>query len=256
VTGFSAAWLALREPHDHRARNADVRRALVERMGGRTGLAIVDLACGSGSTHRALSPHLPPGQAWRMIDNDAALLDTIAKGDGVTTVQCDLARDLDMALRAPAHLVVTSALLDLVSDGWLERLVATIARRRLPFYAALSYDGLTTFDPVDPQDDAVVAAVNLHQQGDKGFGPALGPAGAARAMERFRGAGYEIVAGRSDWLFESADEDIKRECVGGWAQAAGETGAPSAEGWQERRLALLGRTRIRVSHVDFVAVPR
>ena len=90
----------------------------------------------------------------------------------------DLARDLELALDGPLDLVTTSALLDLVSDDWLERLVIEAAARRLPVYAALSYDGRARFDPADPLDIEIVAAVNRHQRTDKGFGPALGPSAA------------------------------------------------------------------------------
>ena len=54
----------------------------------------------------------------------------------------DLARDLEAALDGPVELVTTSALLDLVSHDWLDRLATEAAARNLPVYAALSYDGL------------------------------------------------------------------------------------------------------------------
>jgi hypothetical protein len=38
-------------------------------------------------------------------------------------------------------LITTSALLDLVSADWLERLTVEAAARRLPIYAALTYQG-------------------------------------------------------------------------------------------------------------------
>ena len=40
----------------------------------RSSVQIVDLACGTGSTLRALGPHLPVRQNWRLIDNDLGLL--------------------------------------------------------------------------------------------------------------------------------------------------------------------------------------
>jgi hypothetical protein len=33
-------------------------------------LTIVNLACGTGSTLRALAPHLPALQNWKLVDND------------------------------------------------------------------------------------------------------------------------------------------------------------------------------------------
>lgn len=260
MTGFSADWLALREPHDHRARNPDVLNAATAHHGQRAALAIIDLGCGSGSTLRALAPRFAGRQKWHLIDNDAALLARIDRFDGRETLHCDLATGLDKVFEIPADLVVTSALLDLVSATWLDRLATLVARHRLPFYAALSYDGTTTFEAVDPLDQEVIAAVNRHQRRDKGFGPALGPAAASTAIDRFRAAGYAVVDGHSDWIFEPEHRDIQMACLSGWAAAAGETGdlAPAAiAGWLDRRQALVegGQSRIRVGHVDFFAAP-
>ena len=57
----------------------------------------------------------------------------------MTTVQVDLAADLGRALADDTDLVTTSALLDLVSVEWLDRLVAMLAISGRPLYAALSY---------------------------------------------------------------------------------------------------------------------
>ena len=95
-----------------------------------------------------------------------------------TAVALDLTRDLEAALEGPVDLVTASALLDLVSETWLERLAVETAARSIPLYAALSYDGRIELTPPDPLDAAIVAAVNAHQRTDKGFGPALGPAAA------------------------------------------------------------------------------
>ena len=122
----------------------------------------------------------------------------------------------------------TSALLDLVSEAWLERLAVEIAARALPFYAALSYDGRIAFTPPDPLDAAIVAAVNAHQRTDKGFGPALGPAAAGFAIARFEALGYSVVHGASDWVMGPHDRDIQTEMLAGWASAAREIGALSA----------------------------
>ena len=74
MTGFSAAWLALREPADHRARNAAVRDSAIAHLAGKAAPRLVDLGCGSGSNLRALAPHLPSGQIWRLVDADPLLL--------------------------------------------------------------------------------------------------------------------------------------------------------------------------------------
>ena len=260
MSGFSAAWLALREPHDLLARNATVLGAVAGAFASHSSLNVVDLACGTGSTYRALSPHLPAGQRWRLFDNDLSLLARAASAPNVTTVPLDIAHDLEAALDGPVDLVTTSALLDLVSEPWLERFVVETAARRLPVYAALSYDGRAKIEPGDPRDEKIVAAVNAHQRGDKGFGPALGPAAARSAIERFEKLGYSVVHGASDWIFQPADREIQVETISGWAAAARETGDPPlAEviDWLKRRRdeVAAGRSTIRVGHVDFFARP-
>src|SRR2546423_14124925 len=192
---FSSAWLTLREPYDRRARIPAVLDALTAWAAERCSVAAVDLACGLGSTLRAVSGRLPQRQSWRLVDNDLSLLaraGALAKLPDltVTPVPVDLARDLEAALDGPVELVTTSALLDLVSHDWLDRLVTETAARRLPLYAALSYDGLATLNPIDPLDTTVIESVNQHQRGDKGFGPALGPEAAATAPSRFEAVGY------------------------------------------------------------------
>ena len=160
-----------------------------------------------------------------------------------TAVPLDLAHDLEAALDGAVDLVTTSALLDLVSEAWLDRFAVEAAARRLPVYAALSYDGRTEFDPADPLDEKIVAAVNAHQRTDKGFGPALGPAAARAAIERFEQLGYSVVQGTSDWMFAPSDREIQIEALAGWAAAAREIGDPQLAdvlGWLTRRRELVG----------------
>ncbi len=262
---FSQSWLKLREPYDKRARNSGVLDAVAAWAAPRQSVSVVDLACGLGSTLRATADRLPKRQSWRLVDNDLSLL--ARSGDlarppdlSVTPMPVDLARDLEAALDGPVELITTSALLDLVSHDWLDRLATEAAARRLPIYAALSYDGLATLDPVDELDSAIVDAVNQHQRGDKGFGPALGPAAAATAPERFEAIGYTVTQGASDWVFGPADGEIQTEVLTGWAVAAREIGAPSITdiiNWLARRRGHVtaGRSSMRVGHVDFFARP-
>jgi hypothetical protein len=261
---FSAGWLALREPYDKRARNAAVLDAVAAWVGDRASIAVADLACGTGSTLRALSPRLPATQSWRLADNDLGLLTRageLARPPAltVTPVAIDLARDLEAALDGPIELVTTSALLDLVSHDWLDRLATECAARRLPVYAALSYDGLATLDPVDPLDATLIDAVNAHQRTDKGFGPALGPAAAATAPERFKALGYRVTQGASDWVFAPKDVEIQTEVLTGWAAAARDMSVPIdvVVAWLARRRDHIaaGRSAMRVGHVDFFAQP-
>lgn len=265
MSGFSAEWLALREPYDRKARNAAVLDAVKAAFRDRTSIAVVDLACGTGATLRAISAHLPARQDWRMVDNDLGLLAraaVLARPPELTVSArtVDLARDLELALDGPADLVTTSALLDLVSADWLDRLAVETAARRLALYAALTYQGRATLEPAEPFDLEMLAAVNRHQRGDKGFGRALGPEAAQRAVRAFERVGYEVRTGSSDWVFGPDDRAIQSEVLAGWAAAAQELGdLPRAQimAWLVRRRDLIaaGRTAMRVGHVDLFATP-
>jgi hypothetical protein len=261
---FSAAWLEMREPYDRRARAAAVIDAAAAELAGRPSVTIVDLACGTGSTFRALMPRIKSRQTWRLVDNDLSLLARTPQSSPpdvhVATVPIDLNRDLEAAFDGPVDLVTMSALLDLVSDEWLQRLVVEIAVRHLPVYAALSYDGRIEMTPSDSADKKIVAAVNAHQRTDKGFGPALGPGAAQAAAERLERIGYAVTRDLSDWVFAPQDRDMQIEMLTGWAVAAQEIGdIPGLElaAWLKRRrdLVAAGRSSIRVGHTDLFARP-
>ena len=265
MSGFSADWLTLREPYDLRARNPMVLDAVADSLDPLSSVQVVDLACGTGSTLRALGPHLPVRQNWKLIDNDLGLLARakaapLAKQATVAAILLDLNRDLEAALDGPVDLVATSALLDLVSETWLDRLAVEIAARSIPLYAALSYDGRIGFTPMDPLDAAIAAAVNAHQRTDKGFGTALGPAAAAFAIARFEALGYSVVQGASDWTMGPDDLDIQAEILAGWASAAHGIGMLSladTTAWLTRRCDAVaaGCSSLHVGHVDFFATP-
>lgn len=267
MSGFSVDWLSLREPVDARARNAEVLAALAAHFAKYERVHIADLASGTGSSLRALRDHLPAAQLWRLTDHDEALLGAarleIARTGPaipVEVIRCDLAAGIEGALGTETDLATTSAFLDLVSADWIDAMVAAIARRRLPFYAALTYDGRISCDPAHPLDGLVTSAVNLHQLGDKGFGPALGPQAAARAVARFEEAGYSVVSGASDWVTLARETVFQRALVSGWAEAARETGAlsgPDLDVWLPARTDWIdaGYSQLTVGHVDFLALP-
>jgi hypothetical protein len=266
VSGFSTEWLALREPLDLRARSKDVLDAVAAAFRGSNSLSVVDLGSGTGSTVRALSPRLPRPQSWRLVDNDPVLLAEAFAMErphevAVETVQFDLNDDIGALFDDGAELVASSALIDLVSEPWLANFAAATAARRLPVYIALTYDGRTTFGDADPLDAQVIAAVNMHQLGNKGFGPALGPRAAEFAMRMFRTFGYEVTYGQSDWVADGANVAFQLELLTGWRQAAEETdeiARDSLTDWYARRseAAKAGRLALTVGHVDFFAQPR
>lgn len=250
--GFAPQWLALREPADAAARDAGLMDAAAPWAG--TG-AIVDLGAGTGATVRAFRPLLGDGQRWRLVDHDPQLLArAVARHLGAEAHLRDLARLRDLPL-AGAGLVTASALLDLVSDDWLAGLVAQLAPARLPFYAALSYDGMMRWWPELPDDAAITAAFNADQRRDKGFGPALGPDAADSARHRFEGAGYMVRLAPSPWRLTPAQAALQAQLLHGIAEAAAREGQPDAMAWRDRRLALLAEARCEIGHLDLLAVP-
>jgi hypothetical protein len=266
VSGFSADWLALREPYDHAARNPELLQAVVRLFQNAFAVSVVDLACGAGSTLRALGPHLPARQIWRLVDNDLSLLARAAGGPfldtaRVTATPIDLVHDVESALDGPLDLVTTSALLDLVSKSWLERLATEVAARRLPFYAALSYDGRIELSPAHEFDVDFTAAVNRHQRTDKGFGPALGPVATETAAFFFDRAGYETARARSDWVLEGGEREIQSAIIQGWHGAARAMDAltpAKLDRWLSDRMELIaaGRSSMRIGHEDLFARPK
>jgi SAM-dependent methyltransferase len=246
--GFSAEWLALREPADRAARDGALARLACAELPAAP--VVLDLGAGTGATRRALGGLLPEATEWILVDNDPALLAMAGEGAGrVRTVTADLG-DLAALPFADASLVTASALLDLVSGDWLAALVECLRARGLPFYATLSYDGTTIWDPPAAGDNAVLRAFNRDQRRDKGFGPALGPEAAETAARLFAGAGFRVRVAPSPWRLDASDSDLQKELLHGIAAAAGD-----AANWLEERLSLLPGATCRVGHVDFLALP-
>jgi len=274
---FSADWLALREAADHRAR-VDFAALDLRRFD-----RIIDLGCGTGSNFRYLAPRLAPRQHWLCIDNDRALLDGLAAHIGaspewtvaaqgavfsaqgpcsatIETLEHDLASGLPPT-EVDAHTLVTaSALLDLVSSAWLEALADDCAARRVAALFALTFDGRMHCAPEDDFDAEIYALVNRHQLGDKGFGPALGPAAAQAAVDVFAARGYTCHRARSDWRIGPDEAALQRALLTGWCEAARELAAaatPLIEAWLERRCEDIdaGRLELAVGHEDLLLVP-
>ncbi|MFU8825803.1 MAG: class I SAM-dependent methyltransferase, partial [Yoonia sp.] len=86
--GFSATWLALREPADHAARDDALLTAAADAAGPSP--VIVDLGSGTGSTLRAFAPVLNNAAAWRLVDSDPVLLAQAASSAGRDVALHDL----------------------------------------------------------------------------------------------------------------------------------------------------------------------
>jgi SAM-dependent methyltransferase len=261
MSAFTADWLALREPADAAARAGN----LVAPFAGRT-KRIVDLATGTGANIRYLAPRLGGVQDWLAVDRDPRLLaDLVARppvdGVRVRTLALDLATRLDELPLEGCDLVTASALLDLASADWLQRLVARCASAGAGVLFALTYDGRIEWSPAEPGDARVRELVNRHQRGDKGFGPAMGPSAAAEAVNRLTRLGYALEQARSDWLLGPGVAALQSALVDGWLAAAlelvpDERGA--LEDWARRRRAHIAAdaSRLGVGHVDLAGVRR
>jgi hypothetical protein len=276
MSGFSADWLALREPADARARAAALELGLVTALAARgwgpgTPWLAVDLASGTGSNVRHLAPKLSGPQRWRLLDSDPRLLlrarersAGLRAADGspveIETQTLDLARASLASACQGASLVTASALADLVSEAWLQDLAAACASAGAVVLLALDYDGRRECVPVEAGDAQALAAFNQHQRGDKGFGPAMGAQATDVAADALASRGFRVQVARSDWRLGPGEEHLQEALLQGWAEAAiaAEPGARGAhEAWLARRQAALaaGTSRLRVGHQDLLAVP-
>jgi hypothetical protein len=263
MSAFSAAWLAAREPWDHRARSPRIAGALVnwlERRGhdAEAPARIVDLGCGTGSTPRYLNNHLAPPPAWTLVDGDHQLLEIAARSTGAVTIAADLAEADLGCLVAGADLVTASALLDLVSERWLDQLWRAVQDRRAGFLAGLTYDGRMTLDPPVPFDAVVRDLTNRHQGGDKGFGPALGPRATAALVTLARHGGWRVMVRRADWTLARASDGPGLDMlIDGWAGAATEVAPGLGERIDDWRAERRARPdlKVTVGHRDLLVLP-
>lgn len=250
---FAITWLDLREPADHAARDKDLLSRAINHVGRVPTPAIVDLGAGTGSTVRAFGL---PGVAWTLVDADAGLLDEADRRlrPRVAVAAMDL-RDVAQIPLTGARLVTASALLDLTSAAWIDALAERLGAAQIGIYAALSYDGNMAWSPADPHDAAVTRAFNAHQRSDKGFGPALGPAGADALVEAMRARGFRVWSRPSPWRLGAAETALQEQLLRGIAAAAADAGYAEAIDWLARRLSAAASAVCTIGHTDVLALP-
>ncbi len=285
MSGFSAEWLRLREPTDAASRNSELTARLIAWRRRHDALSVLDLGSGAGANFRFLAPALGGGQRWRLLDHDPALLTragevlrqwaakrsmTVAdQGETLVleddTNHCrlewlclDLNEDWERLAVANAQLVTASALIDLVSADWLERLARRCRKWRATVLIVLSYDGTLAWQPAAEGDERVREWVNRHQRTDKGFGPALGPDAASALADLLERLGYRVDLRPSPWTLAAQDAALQTALLDGWTEAVRQI-APEPKNWLDawsrhrRDLIERGHSHLTVGHWDLFA---
>ncbi|WP_431284168.1 class I SAM-dependent methyltransferase [Humitalea sp. 24SJ18S-53] len=284
---FDGDWLDQREPFDAMARDIDLAVRLADALPARP--RILDLGAGTGSLFRWLAPLIGRAQAWTLVDADIRLIerafDTIADRADEIGLTVTMPGRRTMLVHAPggawriegliadlngapgnlplvnADAVVNSALCDLVSEDWVQRMAAGLAVRRIPFYAALNVSGRDVFTPPHRADALVARGFRRDQLRDKGFsGRALGPAAPAAIAAAFAARGFAVATAPSDWRIPRQASAMAADLATGHTDAAmqQEHRHRAAIGaWEAARLrqAMEGRLSVRVGHRDVLALP-
>lgn len=287
LSGFSADWLNLREPADHLARSTRLTDQLAQWASRQTGLHVTELGAGTGSNLRYLCPRLGHHQKWTLVDNDPSLLTHLPrrlnqwananniqfsyesntvrlKADQfsaqLTWQQCDLSENLATLPLKRNQLITGSALLDLTSANWLDKLASRCIANGCASLFVLNYNGQIAWQPELPDDTQLNDLLNAHQLSDKGFGKALGPNAGAYYAEQLRSM-QNVETEHSDWVLGSEHSALQTALIEGWVPAAKEQGStsahPSVERWLQQRLRFLKvcESSLRVGHTDVLSLP-
>lgn len=214
---------------------------------------------------RWLAPLLPGPQRWILHDRDADLLalaaaNAPARADVTIETRLSDVTRLSAGDLAGATLLTASALLDLLTEEELTRLVDACAGVGCPVLFALSVTGRVQLLPADPLDAGIAAAFNAHQRRPTGRGRLLGPDAVEAAVERFERLGAEVVVRPSSWRLGAAESGLSAEWLAGWVDAACEQEpalALDADLYRRRRLrdAAAGALAVTVGHADLLVLP-
>ncbi len=189
-----------------------------------------------------------------------AQLRTLLPRCRVQTLCLDLATQAQRVPLAAGTLLTASALLDLVSEAWLQGLIRRGAAAGVIMWFVLTYDGRMECHPPEPEDAEVRELVNLHQLTDKGFGAALGPGAPSLTRRLLAAHGYHVHSAASDWQVVPGQSALQLALVEGWWRAATAIAPhrrPALQDWLLRRRAHIAaaRSELRVGHVDIVGHP-
>ncbi|MFB9867113.1 glycosyltransferase [Vreelandella sulfidaeris] len=278
---FESDWLTLRETADVASRSERLAQSVSDWLSEcAESPLIADLGCGRGSNMRFLAPRLGGAQHWTLIDHDSRLLEqarqranelsaTQGLSVSVETHCVSLEPIADVPLDG-AHLVTASALLDLVSQPWIDALVERCASQRQALLIALSVTGAWHFiddqgEPLlDDEDRWMLAMFSAHQQRDKGLGDALGGQAHEALVSALEAANYRVEQVDTPWQLTAGSRDsqpLMMALLKGWAEAvteqAPDAATRSAAWLQHRQQAVMdGEVGIWVGHRDLFATPR
>jgi trans-aconitate methyltransferase len=261
-------WLSLREPADHAARSRDlVHDAKVNAEDN--DLVIHDLGSGTGSMSRWLAPQLAGRQLWVLHDQDEVLLararsatrpgDVNGRAIGIETRTADVTR-----LRADdlvgADLVTTSALLDLLTAGEVDRIAHACIDAGCDVLFTLTVTGEVSLSPRHELDETIRSAFNAHQRRTKHGRKLLGPDAVEHAAATLERLGARVEIRPSPWQLGPDDVSLVVEWLTGWVAAACEQQpelTPLAQPYLRDRLAEAAAEQLHVivGHADVFATP-
>lgn len=295
MSGFSAAWLALREPVDHRSRNAILQNQVVnflhQNVTAVPGLLhITDLGSGTGSNLRALAPHFGAMQCWTLVDYDADLLRAarailLSWADGVLDsnppnsigeagilsepieplVIIKNMKTIAVQFRCADLLADYRAILnepaDLITSAAFFDLVAEpwltefCAALTKPLYTVLTYDGKETWGPPNALDADVLRAFHAHQATDKGFGVALGPRAAECLQSQLQNRGFVTACTPSPWRMDYRDHALIEQLAMGTASAVREMDMLTSSAIDQWEQVRRQASYCEIGHIDLFAYP-
>jgi|LakMenEpi03Aug12_release.lakeMendotaPanAssembly.Ray.scaffolds.fasta_scaffold252962_1 hypothetical protein len=295
MSGFSAAWLALREPVDHRSRNAMLQNQVVDFLNQCAPVApglmhITDLGSGTGSNLRALAPHFGAMQCWTLVDYDADLLraaratllswaDGVLDSNAITSIgvagifsgtieplvitknRKTIAIQFRCADLLTDYRNILNEPTDLITAAAFFDLVAEpwltefCAALTKPLYTVLTYDGKETWGPPNALDTDVLRAFHAHQSTDKGFGGALGPRAAEHLQSLLQGRGFTTVCAPSPWRMDYRDHALIEQLALGTASAVREIGMLANSAIDQWEQVRLQASHCEIGHIDLFAYP-
>jgi hypothetical protein len=290
---FSADWLALREPVDHRSRNTLLQNQVVDFLHQRAPvvpslLHITDLGSGTGSNLRALAPHFGAMQCWTLVDYDADLLRAarmtlLSWADGVldssipdsigaagifsgsieplviTKNMKTIAVQFRCANLLADYRSILNEPADLITAAAFFDLVAEswltefCAALTKPLYTVLTYDGKETWGPPNALDADVLRAFHAHQSTDKGFGAALGPRAAERLQSLLQGRSFTTACAPSPWRMDDHDHALIEQLALGTASAVRATGMLANTAIDQWEYARRQASTCEIGHIDLFA---